>query len=112
MRVTQPKQSLQGESKRENVGWLIRGTRPARRVQEWPYSTDPRDYALPGLEPMTDEEYDKVSGQLKFFVVIGHAIDFCYGCGFRFTVIRGYRFTRGEYRFDQNVTDEVLDASW
>ena len=81
-------------------------------MQEWPYSTDPRDYALPDLEPMTDDEYDKVSDRVKIFRVPDHAIDFCYECGFEFSVIRGYLLTGSNYRFDQKVTDEVLDSPW
>jgi len=61
---------------------------------------------------MTDEEYAQVSSRVKVLLVPDHAIDFCYECGFEFTVIRGYRLTGGDYRFDQAVTDDVLDSPW
>ena|GEM_PF-7102553 len=99
------------KSKPEKV-WLILGHRPSRRAREVAYPTDPRYYNLPLAKPVSDEQYARVSNQVKAFSSAEDAIDFCYDCGLLLTRIVGYRLVGGEYQEDQDVTDEVLDTDW
>ena len=92
--------------------WLIIGHHPATRIKELPYSTDPREYDLPGLSQMSDEEYAAVSSQVKAFQSADDAIDFCYECGLMTTFIHGFRLIGGEYQRDDAVTSEVSDTKW
>jgi hypothetical protein len=92
--------------------WLILGHHPATRIKELPYSTDPREYGLPGLKPMSDEEYAAVSNRVKAFQSADDAIDFCYECGLMITFIHGFRLIDGKYQPDAAVTREVSDTAW
>jgi hypothetical protein len=92
--------------------WLIIGHHPATRTRELPYSTDPRDYGLPGLKPMSDEQYAAVSNRIKAFRSADDAIDFCYECGLGLTFIHGFRLIDGKYQLDKAVTSEVSDTDW
>lgn len=92
--------------------WLIHGPSPAKRLKELPYSTDPRDYDLPGLVPMSDEEYAAVANRVRVFQELEHAADFCYECGFEWSVIQGYLLKKRTYHSDPQVTDELLDYPW
>jgi hypothetical protein len=92
--------------------WLIQGQHPATRLQEVAYPTDPREYRLPGARPVTDEEYAAMADRVKVFQSADDAIEFCYACGFQFTMIHGFRLIDGQYIFDSAVTDEVLDSPW
>jgi hypothetical protein len=95
-----------------NKVWLILGHHPATRIRELPYSTDPREYGLPGLKPMSDEEYAAVANRIKAFQSAGDAIDFCYECGLMLTLIHGFRLRDGKYELDHGVTSEVSDTQW
>ena len=95
-----------------NKVWLIIGHRPATRIKELPYSTDPREYGLPGLTQMSDEEYAAVSNRIKAFQAAADAIDFCYECGLMLTFIHGFRLIDGKYQLDHAVTSEVSDTNW
>jgi hypothetical protein len=92
--------------------WLIIGHHPATRIKELPYSTDPREYDLPGLTQMSDEEYAAVSNQIRAFQSADDAIDFCYECGLMLTLIHGFRLIDGKYALDDAVTSEVSDTDW
>ncbi len=92
--------------------WLIVGHRPATRIKELPYSTDPRDYGLPVLKQMSDEEYAAVSNRVRVFQFADDAIEFCYECGLMTTFIYGFRYVNGKYERDNAVTKEVSDTDW
>lgn len=92
--------------------WLILGHHPATRTKQLPYPTDPREYGIPGLKPMTDEEYAAESNRVKAFQSAADAIDFCYECGLEATSIYGYRLRGGKYQEDDAVTSEVSDTDW
>jgi len=92
--------------------WLITGHHPAAHIDELPYSTDPREYGLPVLQPMSDKEYAAMSNRIKVFQSADDAIKFCYECGFEMTIIHGFRLMDGKYHLDDAVTSEVLDTDW
>jgi hypothetical protein len=99
------------KSKPEKL-WLVIGHRPSTVIRKVSYSTDPRNYDLPDLEPMTDEEYAKVSHRMKVFLAADHAIDFCYDCGLELTQCIGFRLVDDKYAYDVDVSSEVLDIDW
>jgi hypothetical protein len=92
--------------------WLIQGQHAATGFKEPAYSTDPREYGLPGVRQVSDEEYAAMASRVKVFQTPDEAIDFCYACGFEFTQILGFRFHEGAYHPDEEVTNEVLDSPW
>ena len=92
--------------------WLILGHRPATRKSPLPYPTDPRVYGIPGLQPMSDDEYAVESDRVKAFQSAADAIDFCYDCGLELTFIHGYKLVDGKYEEDESVTSEVSDTDW
>lgn len=92
--------------------WLIIGHRPATKIRRLPYSTDPRDYDLPDMKPMTDDEYANLSNIIKVFSKADDAIAFVYDCGLLTTMCIGFRLVDGVYKHDTEVSDEVLDIDW
>jgi len=92
--------------------WLVFGQHPARNLKDYPYITDPRHYELPGMKPLTDEEYSASFGQIKAFIQKTDAIDFCYECGLEVTLVFGYRLAGDKYVKDDKIADEVLDIDW
>lgn len=92
--------------------WLILGHHPTLRDVRHSYPTDPRVYGLPGLKPMSDEEYAAEADRVKVFQSADDAIDFCYECGLECTFIHGYRLVNGKYQEDDAVTAEVSETDW
>lgn len=92
--------------------FLVIGHHAAWDAPDFEPSHDPRQYGLPDIDPISDEDYDKEKDRFRAFDNPDDAISFCYSCGLELTICRAYRLVDGQYVRDNEMADEVLDIDW